>query len=634
MAYCQDQRLLLQGYDSIWGLYWIRRFYNDSDGNNYQQVGQDIIQSALTQWLRPTNTYPGLPPNATTGEKLRSECPIISAESQGQTSQLIQGMRFLLDELRPGFDTDDYDSALARWQARPNASKGQIAAARLYPEAFKTVIHALLTGEGEGWLTRFANHPLRRETLQWGVYCNGNHHDLALCVPTNATQVIRQGNKELRVRPFQGRLIVPLGSMLRAGIDASAPCFIGNDPLPPLNLYSPLIARVRRNTPFTPFIESRANLQIQATALWTATPVDQKGDFLLGNQFPVIDNPRDIPNYGRLCKLALGHIDRTQPQPLTFNNQWLVNIGAAPELAVTDPDPWIQSLQEPQTHFVFANQASLTLSDLDTNQNAWSFSPGATLEWVNGQPILHSNTNYGRRLAVSVDVGLNYPLRVVIRFLPTEMRQAMINEQAWERDGVSWTPLCPSDKEFQLAITQAGLIRGTLTVGDGTPVWVWFPSMKPHFWFRHGFNPPTQVDRYDYFSELDELREQYLHVYIPPGRHPIRWGGEDYLECEGPGYWEEPLNDLDRQWPERDSDDLEIVHPNGQTTRIATVMDRPQGSTVSVPEFEEGGFEQYLQTEFHLAELARHLDWMIVDGTPWPTSWSVRRRLKLPPDDN
>ena len=645
LAHCQAQKLLLQGYDAIWGLFWIRCFYSASDGNNYQQVGQGINSSALSKWLRATADYPGLAPDATTGDKLRAECPIVSAESQGETSQLIQGMRFLLEELRPGFDPDDYDSALAHLQARPNVSKGQIAAARLYPEAFKAVIRALQTGEGVGWLTRFADHPLRREILQWGVYCNGNHHDLAFCIPTSSNQVLKQGNKDLNVSPFEGRLIVPLAQMLKAGID---PCFafsIGAQSLPPLTLHSPLIARFRRNTTFSPFIQTHTNLQIQAAALWTATPGSPNQNFLLGDQDPVVELQKEIPGFGHLSKLALDRIDRSQPLPLTFAGQCLVNIGAAPELTVNNSDPWVQSLNEPLTHFVFSDQSQLILSDSRVDPNDWSCSPGAALNWLDHRPILHCNTNYGRRLAASVDADLSYPLRVVIRFLPRAMRQAMIDENAWATDKISWAPLYPDDPNFKVSITDAGLVGGRLTVGNEAPISVWFPSSKPHFWLKHGFHTPTQVDEATSFPTLNELRQRNLHVYIPPGTHQIRWGGQTWMECEGPGHWEELLSDLDGEWQERESDNLEIVQPNGQTTRIATVMDRPQGSAAQVAAFAEAGFDEFLMTEFTLEELAQQLDCLIIDGAPWPARWSwsgqglasqvnhIYRRCILTPND-
>lgn len=627
LGYCQAQDQLLAGHSAIWGLYWVRRFYEESDGNDYYQVGQNIPPGNLDAWLQNGDFFQGvLPANAPRGVRLRAECWIISAQQNGRASQLIQGIRFLLDELRPGFGLDEYEAALSRLQDRPNASTGQIAAARLYRAAFQAVINALHTGEGEGWLTRFVDHPLRREILepQWGVYRNGNHYDLALCVPTNAQQTITQADQVLRLRPYQGRLIATLGAMRRSGIDPFAHCFIGNDPLPALHLDSALLARVRRDNPFSPFIENQANLQIQASALWALTPANLAGDFLLGNQAPTVEAAHQLVGGFLLRKLDFRPIDRAQPQLLVFAGQNLVNIGAAPDLAAINADPWVQSLTEPQTHFVFDEQATLALSDHLVNQAAWTCSPGASIGWVGAQPSLHCKGNYGKKMAANVDVGRNYPLRAVVRFLPQAMRSAMLEEQPWQGEGVSWEPLCPSDPTFSGAVTQAGLVQGTLTVGEGIEVRVWVPSSKPHFWFRHGFNDPTMVDQEADFSSLDEIRQRYLHVYVPPGTHQIRWGGLDWVECEGPSYWEVCLSDLEGAWPERESDILELVGPDGQTTLLGRLTDRPEWCVQEVVMLEGNNFADFLSTNFELGDLQQRIDCMIIDGNPWPasSSWS------------
>jgi|GEM_PF-3685508 len=52
LDYCQAQNQLLAGHSAIWGLYWVRRFYEHSDGNDYNQVGQNIPFANLDAWLR------------------------------------------------------------------------------------------------------------------------------------------------------------------------------------------------------------------------------------------------------------------------------------------------------------------------------------------------------------------------------------------------------------------------------------------------------------------------------------------------------------------------------------------------------------------------------------------------------
>jgi hypothetical protein len=601
----------------LMSLFKFRNYFENGNGNNFTDLGIDEYNRFLTE------NYLGV-----FGDKVHSECWVLAAEDVGQQSKLTDGVRFLLTELRPRFGDDEFDGAMERLEQRPNASKGQIAAARLYPDAFKAVLNTLLTGEGEGWLTHFVKHPLRKEFLrpQWGIYSNGNHHDLALCIPTNSKLVeITQGSHVLRMTPYEQRLIATVGLMRRAGIDPSKPCAVAGDSLPPLDFDSPHIARVRRNTLFSPFLENHADFQIQVAALWTAVPKSLNGKFGLGTERPTVDIDEEIPGFGRILKLALGSIDRALPKPLTFAERRLVNIGAAPEVTVPDADPWVQSLNEPETRFIFGDKAELEASDLGANEDAWSCAGDANLVWENSMPCIARDGNYGNKIAVNVDAGRTYPIRVVVRFLSPRMREAMSNEQAWQEAGLSWHPLSPQHEHFASAIAQAGLVHGRLSVGN-EEIKVWVPSLQPHFWFRHGFNPPTQVDQAAEFASVDELTQRHLHIYIPPGTHQILWGGEPWLECEGPGYWEESLSEISKEWPLlQQSGSLELIGEQCDPIPLATIAaQQPNGDQLladtDTPDDPE--IDQFLAAEFDLDELASRMQSLRFKALAWPMKWS------------
>lgn len=598
-----------------------REYYESGNGNNWNNFK---INNYNTYLRRRYQVNEGV-----SSERVHAECWILAAVNYGYCSDLYGGMSFLLNELRLGFGDDEFETAMEYLEQLPNASKGQIAAARLYPVAFKAVLNTLLTGEGEGWLTHFSNHPLRKEFLRphWGIYSNGNHHDLALCIPTNSKQVeITQGSHVLRMTPYEQRLIATVGLMRRAGFDPSIPCAVAGDNLPPLDFDSPHIARVRRNTLFSPFLENHADFQIQVAALWAAVPKSLNGEFRLGTEFPTIDLDQENPGFGRLLKLALGSIDRALPKPLTFAGRCLVNIGAAPEVTVPHADPWMQSLNEPETRFIFGDKAELEISDLGANQDAWSCTKDANLVWKIGTPCIDCNGIHGNKIAVNVDAGRTYPIRIVMRFLPPEMREALSNEQAWQGPGLSWLPLPRQHEHFAAAIAQAGLVRGALTVGNEEVI-VWVPSMRPHFWFRHGFNPTTQVDQAAEFASVDELTQRHLHIYIPPGNHQILWDGEPWLWCEGPGYWEESLSEISKEWPLlQQLGRLELIGEHGCPIPLANIAahqppDADQGAgnpeTPNDPEF-----DQFIRGEFDLDEFASRVQNLRFRGEAWPMAWS------------
>ena len=598
-----------------------RKYFENGNGNNWNNFQLNNYNCYLHQGYQPNENVPT--------EIVHAECWILAAVNNGHCSDLTDGIRFLLAELRPGYGDEEFEAAMDRLQQRPNASPGQIEAARRYPADFKAVLNTLLTGEGEGWLSCFKNHLLRQEILrpQWGIYSNGNHHDLALCIPTELDQVeIRQGNQSMRVRPYQGRLIATVGSMCRAGIDPSQPCVVARDHLPPLDFNSAHIARVRKNTPFSPFLETNENLKIQASALWAAMPLNLNERFRLGEDHPCVDLEQAIPNYGHICKLQFGNIDRTLPKSLTIAGLCLVKIGAAPEINVTNADPWIQSLDEPGTYFVFGNHATIAISDLEVEQNAWSCSGSATFDWMNGQPRIQSNCGHGTKIAVSVDVGRTYPIRIVARFLPEEMRLAMEEEKEWHGDGISWRPTATNLEEFRQVPAQAGLIGGVLAAGQ-EQVRVWVPSKKPHFWFRHGFTSPTQVDQAAEFGSIEDLCQRHLHIYIPPGIHQICWGAEPWLECEGPGYWEEGMSHIGTEWPLlQEATNLKLRGQNYDSITLAEITSHqtiglePGSSAHEI--HDDVDIDHFLADEFSIDELASTLRHLRFSGLIWPMLWS------------
>jgi hypothetical protein len=612
----------LANFRQLKSLIQFRKYYENGNGNNWNNFDLNNFNSYLKHKYQANERV--------SNERVHAECWILAAEDVGGDSKLTDGMRFLLNELRPGFGDDEFVRAMENLEQRPNASLGQIAAARHYPDSFKALLNTLLTGEGEGWLTHFVNHPLRKEVLkpQWGIYSNGNHHDLALCIPTNAQQVeITQGGLSLRMNTYEGRVVATVGLMRRAGIDHSAPCAVAGVGLPQLDVNSPHIARVRRNTQFSPFLENYANLQIQAVALWAAVPSSLNGEFRLGDERPDVDFDQNITGFGYLHKLELGSIDRSEPQPLTFAGACLVNIGAAPELTVAGAAPWVLSLLEPETHFVFGNKVELKISDIGVNQDHWSCTGGASLIWENGGCSICGNGNYGKKISVNADVERTYPIRVVVRFLPPEMLEAMSNEQAWQEADLSWHPLPIQHVHFTAALTQAGLVRGTLNVGDES-VMIWFPSLRPHFWFRHGFNPTTQIDLAAEFASVEELTQSNLHIYVPPGTHEIIRDGEPWIECEGPGYWEESISVGDMDWPfPRKIERLELkCKENDASLLLASVAAQPlfedeQGRVHADP-LDCPTLEQFLGGRFDIDDLAYGIQSMRFRDLKWPMEWS------------
>ena len=597
-----------------------REYYESGNGNNWNNFKINNYNIYLRRRYQVNE--------GVSSERVHAECWILAAVNYGYCSDLYGGMSFLLNELRLGFGDDEFETAMERLEQLPIASKGQIAAARLYPLPFKALLNTLLTGEGEGWLTHFSNHPLRKEFLKphWGIYSNGNHHDLALCIPTNSKQVeITQGSHVLRITPYEQRLIATVGLMRRAGFDPSIPCVVAGDNLPPLDFDSPHIARVRRNTLFSPFLENHADFQIQVAALWAAVPKSLNGEFRLGTEFPTVDLDQETLGFGRLLKLSLSKIDRALPKPMTFAGRRLVNIGAAPEVTVPHAAPWMQSLNEPETCFIFGDKAQLETSDLGANEDAWSCTGDANLVWENSMPCIAIDGNYGNKIAVNVNAGRTYPIRVVVRFLPPRMREVMSNEQTWQEAGLSWHPLSPQHEHFASAIAQAGLVGGWLSVGN-EEIKVWVPSLQPHFWFRHGFNPPTQVDQAAEFASVDELTQRHLHIYIPPGTHQILWGGEPWLECEGPGYWEESLSEISKEWPLlQQSGRLELIGEQCDPIPLATIAAQQTNGDQLYADpdaSDDPEIDHFLAAEFDLDELASRMQSLRFKELAWPMAWS------------
>jgi hypothetical protein len=615
----QVQGNLPVGRDWIVGLYWIRRFYEEGAGNNYAQLlgnNNKVITRIFLNWRI------GRAPNLA---DFIVQCPLVLTELAGDDSGLTRGIRFLLSELRPGFGDDELAAAVERLQQFPNHSEGQIAAANHYPKDFKAVLNTLLTGQGDGWLARFVNHPLRREILepQWGLYLNGNDRDVAVCVYSNTVKVrISQDDRNLELQPNEGRVIATVNKLRKAGINPQKSFLISGQNFHALDTSTVNFARFRQNSPFCPFLKLDPNLQIQAARMWAFVP-DGHWDFLLGDTIPPIPEKYAIRELGNLHKIDFRDIDRAQPKMLKLNGTELIQIGAAPALEVIGADAWVRSMDEPETRFVFGDRVELSLTDLSTDPQKWSCTPGAEICWENQRPILQCNGEYGKKIAVSVNVGRLYPIRLVIRFIYSDMREAMIQELDWQRNGVTWKPLPTNDPGFPEAIVQRHLVRGELKQGNET-VRVWVPSQKAHFWFSLGFDVCPTDDPL-HLHALDALRQRKLHAYLPPGNHRIRWAGRDWLECEGPDYWNEPLDDLNGEWSERDDDCLEIALQNGERFEVARVLDRPCGMDfeVHIPRKTEA-FEKFLNAEFSLEKLAARLNSFIIDGEPWPASgdWS------------
>ena len=610
-----------RGYYSLKSLSDFRKYYEEGDGNDFLQFSLGDYNRFVSQyWFGMTGAI---------GDFVHRECWILAAESHGQDSKLTKGMRFLLSELRPGFGDDELTAAVERLEQLPGYSKGQIAAAKQYPEDFKAVLNTLLTGQGEGWLARFVNHPLRREILepQWGLYLNGNHRDVALCVyTTQGTVHISQNGQNLELRSNEeGRVIATVSHLLKAGIKPNEPIRISGQNCPALDTNTVSFARFRQNSTFCPFLKLDPNLQIQAARLWAFLP-GGNWEFRLGDSVPPTPEKYVIRGLGDLHKLDFTSIDRAGPKMLKVNETGRIQIGAAPELAVTNADPWVQSLNEPKTHFVFGNQANLHLTDIDAPADQWTCSAGAAIVWNNGRPFLQCNGEYGRKITVSINVGRLYPIPLVVRFLPEEMREAMIKEQPRQQDGVSWSPLPNDHAEFAHAVSQAGLVRGQLAC-NGETVQVWVPSAHPHFWFRHGFHPVTQADQHAEFASIDELSQRHLHIYLPLGSHHILWGGEPWLECEGPGYWEESLSNLGTEWPMlQQSSKLELSGDGYEPIPLATTAapQQPEAEAwhIGHEAINEPEFEQFLTGNIDLNELASRLKCLRFSDLPWPMSCS------------
>jgi len=598
----------------------------NSDGDEYVVLGANLDIESLRLWLRHPYHFVAMNiPNMTCGDKLRAECWLISATNHGGTSQVTLGMRFLIQELRPGFGDIEFEMAMDRLQQRPNASIGQIAASRLYPDEFKSVLNTMLTGSAEGWLVEISKNSIACEVRQpkWGVWVNGAQTDIALCVVTNQQELeISQGSCRISRKARSNRIIVKMAELLRENFDLACPFSVANHNIVVPQLNGILLARRHVNEVFCEFIDRNAKEAISAANLWVLAVCDNVQFCLGGTPANVVQRRNFLCGNDRryLYEINLTGINGYENSTFTADSVPLVQIGPIPAIEISGAEPMVASFNEKDTLFVFGQSARISVAGIDPVQIQWNASNGGSVQLRQEKLELSCDQHsWGKRIIASTEVA-GRKISQPVRFLPPEMREAMQQETEWSNcNDLRWTP--DSDAvDIRREVENTGLVSGTLRTG-GSDVKIWHPSTKPHHWFNEGLYDATVRD-FGMVSTLvpnqvDLLNPPQLHIYIPEGMHKILVGGADWLvDLEGPGYWREKIEHCP-EWIDRLDDEVVLLNVSTAARHIiACFNDRPQGMTLSLPISLSESIEEFCKNRFTIQDLENRLRPMVVGGDP------------------
>lgn len=653
----QNGENIFGGHNRIWGLFWIRLFYEDGDGNDFFQIGNGIPNDSYRCWFRNNYTFSinGFE-NAARRDKFRAECWLVSRMSgHGNDSRLTTGMRFLLRELPYGFTDDQFDNAIQNLVQWPDHAVAQIAAARIYRNHFIAALRAMQTGEGEGWLATIAQNPVACEIRQpkWGVWVNGSQTDIAFCVITNQPQleIVQDGNS-ISKKSRDGRIIVRMAEILRERFDLASPIRVANHNIIVPQLNGILLARRHVNESFSEFIDRNAEEAISAANLWVLAARDNVQCSLGGTPANVVER-RKFP-CGNVChylyQINLTGINGYGNSNFTADGVALVQIGPIPAIVIAGADPMITSFTERDTLFILGGRARITVAGIDQGEIQWNASAGGSVQRIQGEWELSCDQNFwGTRIIVSTEIA-GRRISQAVRFLPSQMGQAMRQETAWSNcQDLRWVPDSDGgDIRREIENTEGQKVRGTLMIGEAE-VKIWYPSTKPHHWFNEGLYDAT-VRNFDTVpeiapGEIDWQNPPQLHIYIPEGKHRIFVGGTEWLvDLEGPDYFRKRI-DVCPEWFDRQDDEVALLNVAKETRHIiARFNDRPPCMTLLLPSSVRESIEQFSEICFTISDLECKLRPLVVGDEPIAASsnWTgpaltgklklLRLRYTLPPN--
>jgi hypothetical protein len=196
----RNQGMLPLNVPWLIGLFWVRRFYEEGNGLDYNiALGNQRNIEQIKEGIQGVWNLGGL----LSRDVLIRQCPILLTANAGDQSQLTRGIKFLTSGLYEGFTEEEFQTRaeeLIQRQSQANAAQlnnpryaeAQIQSILQYPKVFSELIGSLLTGEGVGWLGKIANHPLFGQVTlpKWGVYKNGPVACIALRLQTRLAAVV------------------------------------------------------------------------------------------------------------------------------------------------------------------------------------------------------------------------------------------------------------------------------------------------------------------------------------------------------------------------------------------------------------------------------------------------------------
>lgn len=520
---------LIPEFEYLTSLCQFRGYYESGNGNNWNNFKLNNYNCYLNRTYQSNE--------AVDSERVHAECWILAIEDVGQDSKLTDGLRFLLNELSPGFGDDEFHRAVERLKQRPNASQGQLTAVRLYREAFKAVLDTFLTGEGEGWLSHFATHPLRAEFAipKWGVEVNGHQGTIVLQVQTKVERITLGQEKvpPLVLQSHRNLAWITQDELAQNGFDLQKSFNIAGKVVEPFQLSSIRLARVSQSN-FHPFLDEQRE-EIQASELWALIPENHQGSFSYNHETVPTTSFQIAGN--NLLRLNLRNLDRCIPKVLTWNGTKLIRIGAAPWLNVANRLNSVRLHDFAETIVVFGHEIEVQLEDYhgDTANLQWT---GCTTEedkvMLRPSAAIHTTTG-------SVAIPNRGRISICVMFLPETFHDAILNNRSSE------------DREFRFEpVTEPGIVRACISDSGFHPGILWIgnksyrlkiASKMPVYWIRKA-NEVISHDQPLELGWMDNWKQITVECYLPPGTSRVSWAGNLFMEIEGPVHWKIALRDL------------------------------------------------------------------------------------------
>lgn len=569
---------------------WILKFYRDVNGRDYRMALKDLLdwpERTYSDFVKPDshfrrswkigrdNTEYERKREPLVTEDIHTECWLLLAEGKGENSKLSRGMEFFLKTLRPDFGVGEFHAVIEQWENTGKASKGQIRAADLYEEDFIDVLRTLQTGEGDGWLAAFNDHPLTMEAVkcEWGLLENGGIRTVALRVVGRDNVMVKQGERSYKKDAYRSYATFTWSELKEAGIDPEKPMIAAANKVTPVDFEDVRLIRVSRKDLFHQFIATDAD-EIQAAELWALTTSQEPNAFSLGES-PLVSSPSRLTESLELYlhKLDLRHLDRSQPIPLRHQGRSRLKIGAAPWLRPSCGESEFQFHLNPETWLVFGEETELELRDFYGDPSNLKWSPN--VECRDNRIFMSKDAYETTTTATVLLPERGYRLRVSVVFLPEEMRGSMLSENTYNQDGISWHPQNDLDT-LRPRVKGTGLCPGLLTLVGGKPTQISVPSENVHFWIREGlytdlcFNTPLIGG--------EEILQKQLTVecYLPPGINTVTWGDCDWFTIEEAGYYSFDLKDLPSPAHPGKSAGLRVRPQSGQEFQILKITESPK----------------------------------------------------------